>query len=103
LKVQLSCALGRAIAEAVSRWLPTAAAGAWQVGFLVDKVAPGQVSPANHRSFHQLLHPDNHPGQVQYASNGRSAEWTRYGLHLPLKKNTGCARGLLVCYIVTFL
>jgi hypothetical protein len=33
---------GRAIAEAVSRWLPTAAARVWQVGFVVDKVASGQ-------------------------------------------------------------
>jgi hypothetical protein len=39
--------LGRAIAEAVSRWLPTAAARVrarvWQVGFVVDRVASGQV------------------------------------------------------------
>jgi hypothetical protein len=39
--------LGRAIAEAVSRWLPTAVARvhsrAWQVGFVVDKMALGQV------------------------------------------------------------
>jgi hypothetical protein len=38
---------GRTIAEAVSRWLPTAAARVcalvWQVGFVVDKVASGQV------------------------------------------------------------
>jgi hypothetical protein len=34
---------GRAIAEAISRWLPTAAARVWQVGFVVDKVASGQV------------------------------------------------------------
>jgi hypothetical protein len=37
----------RAIAEAVSRWLPTAAARVrarvWQVGFVVDKVASEQV------------------------------------------------------------
>jgi hypothetical protein len=36
---------GRAIAEAVSRWLPTAAARVrarvWQVGCVVDKVASG--------------------------------------------------------------
>jgi hypothetical protein len=36
---------------------------------VVDKVAPGQVFseyfgfPCN--SFHQILHPHNHPGQVQ--------------------------------------
>jgi hypothetical protein len=39
--------LGCATAEAVSRWLPTAAARVratlWQVGFVVDKVASGQV------------------------------------------------------------
>jgi hypothetical protein len=38
---------GRTIAEAVSRWLATAAARAharvWQVGFMVGKMAPGQV------------------------------------------------------------
>jgi hypothetical protein len=39
--------LGRAIAQAVSRWLPTAAARVrdrvCHVGFVVDKVALGQV------------------------------------------------------------
>jgi hypothetical protein len=61
---------GRAIAEAVSRWLPTAAARVWQVGFMMDKVASGQVFseyfgfPCQNRLFHQLLHPHNHPGQV---------------------------------------
>jgi hypothetical protein len=39
--------IGRAIAEAVSRWLPTAEARVrarvWQVEFVVDKVASGQV------------------------------------------------------------
>jgi hypothetical protein len=43
---QMFCG-GRAIAEAVSRWLPIAEArvGArvWQVGFVVDKVVSGQV------------------------------------------------------------
>jgi hypothetical protein len=38
---------GRGIAEAVSRWLPTAATEVrtrvWQVGFVVDKVASEQV------------------------------------------------------------
>jgi hypothetical protein len=60
-----------AIAEAVSRWLLTAAARVWQVGFVMDKVASGQVFseyfgfPSQNRSFNQLLHPHNHPGQVQ--------------------------------------
>jgi hypothetical protein len=39
--------MGRAIAEAVSRWLPTVAAQihaqVWQVRFVVDKVVLGQV------------------------------------------------------------
>jgi hypothetical protein len=41
------CTIGRAIAQAVSRCLPTAAARVrarvWKVGFMVDKVALGQV------------------------------------------------------------
>jgi hypothetical protein len=66
---------GRAIAEVVSPWLPTVAARVsaqvWQVGFAVDKVASGQVFaeyfgfPCQNCSFHQLLHPHNHRGQVQ--------------------------------------
>jgi hypothetical protein len=66
--------LGRAIAQAVSRWLPTAAARVrtrvWQVGFVVDKVALGQVFsdyfgfPCQ-SSFHQILHHHTHPGHVQ--------------------------------------
>jgi hypothetical protein len=65
---------GRAIAEAVSRWLPAVAARVraqvWQVGFVVDKVASRQVLseyfgfPCLNRSFTQLLHHHNHPGQV---------------------------------------
>jgi hypothetical protein len=39
--------MGRTIAEAVRRWLPTATARVraqvWQVGFVVDKVASEQV------------------------------------------------------------
>jgi hypothetical protein len=60
---------GRAIAQAVSRWLPTAAARVWawvwSCGILWwDKVAPGQVFSEyfgfpRQSSFHQLLH--NHP------------------------------------------
>jgi hypothetical protein len=47
LKVSKVLKNGRSIAEAVNRWLPTAAtrvrAGVWQVGFVVDIVASGQV------------------------------------------------------------
>jgi hypothetical protein len=43
--IKLTHFKGRAIAQAVSRWLPTAAARVrarvWQVGFVVDKVALG--------------------------------------------------------------
>jgi hypothetical protein len=69
---------GRSIAKAVGRWLPTAAIRVrprvWQVGFVVDKVASGQVFseyfgfPCQNRSFHQLLHHHhNHPGQLAEA------------------------------------
>jgi hypothetical protein len=68
---------GRSIAEAVRRWLPTAAARVrarvWQVGFVVDKVASGQVFseyfgfPTKNRSFHQILHRHNSPGQLAEA------------------------------------
>jgi hypothetical protein len=68
---------GRDIAQAVSRWLPTTAARVrarvWQMGFVVDKVALGQVFSEYfgypcESSFHQILHHHhhhNHPGQVQ--------------------------------------
>jgi hypothetical protein len=68
---------GRAIAEAGSRWLPTAAARVralvCKLGFVVDKVASGQVSseyfgfPYQNHSFHQLLHNHIHPGQLAEA------------------------------------
>jgi hypothetical protein len=42
-KTFAACPAGRAISGAVSRWLPTAAARIWQVGFVVDKVASVQM------------------------------------------------------------
>jgi hypothetical protein len=43
--LSFSSAVSRAIAETVSRWLPTAEARVcprvWQVGFVVDEVASG--------------------------------------------------------------
>jgi hypothetical protein len=66
--------IGRAIAQAVSYWLPTAAARVrarvWQVGFVVDKAALGQVFSEYlgfpcQSSFHKILHHHNQPGQVQ--------------------------------------
>jgi hypothetical protein len=69
--------MSRTIVEAVSCWLPTAAARvrarAWQVGFVVDKVASGQVFseyfsfPCQNRSFPQFLHHHDHPGQLAEA------------------------------------
>jgi hypothetical protein len=65
---------GHAIAQADSRWLPTAAAwvrsGSGQVGFVVDKVALGWVFSEYfgfpyQSSFHQILEHHKHPVQVQ--------------------------------------
>jgi hypothetical protein len=74
---------GRAIAEADSRWPPTEAARVrarvWQVGFVVDKVASGQVFseyfgfPCQNRSFHQLLHHHHNPPR-QLAESLRRAD-----------------------------
>jgi hypothetical protein len=66
--------MGPAIAQAVSRWLPKAAARvralSGDVGFVVDNVALWQVFSENfgfpcQSSFHQILHSYYHPGQVQ--------------------------------------
>jgi hypothetical protein len=58
---------GDAIAHAVTRWLPTAVAdpGSGHVGFVMDKVALGQVFSeyfgfSCQSSFHQLLHNHHH-------------------------------------------
>jgi hypothetical protein len=65
-------ACGRAVAQAVSRWVPTTAARVrvWQhVGFVVDKAALGHVFyeyfgfPC--QSFHKFLHQHNHLGLAQ--------------------------------------
>jgi hypothetical protein len=68
---------GRAIAQEVSRWLPTAAAwfksGSTHVGFVVDKVALGQVFSEDfgfpcQSLFHQFfstITTTYHPGLVQ--------------------------------------
>jgi hypothetical protein len=72
--ISLKQSIGHAIDQAVSRLLPTAAARirAWSghVGFVVDKVALGQVFSEYfgfpcQLSFQQILHPPNQPGQVQ--------------------------------------
>jgi hypothetical protein len=71
--ILLSYSEGRAVAQAVSRWLPTAAVRvrvrAAHVGFVVDKAALGQAFSEyfgfpQQSSFHQFLH-HNHPGLAQ--------------------------------------
>jgi hypothetical protein len=66
---QLYCLLGHAVAQAVSHWLSTAAARvrprSGHVGFVVDKLALGQVFSLyffflHQSSFHQIVHPHNH-------------------------------------------
>jgi hypothetical protein len=64
------------------------------VGFVVDKVASGQVFSEYFgfpcHSFHQILHPHNHPGQVQQASKWPTClvdtVWTPPPLRCKLKK-----------------
>jgi hypothetical protein len=67
---------GRAIAQAVSRWLPTAAARfqtrVYHVGFVVDKVGWGRFSPSTSVSPANLYSTNfstititYHPGLVQ--------------------------------------
>jgi hypothetical protein len=68
----ISWAKACAVAQAVSRWLPTAAArvrfGA-ACGYMVVKAALGQVFSEYFgfpcQSFHQFLHHHNHPGLAQ--------------------------------------
>jgi hypothetical protein len=64
----------RAIAQAVSRWLPTAAARVparvWSSAICGAQSGAGQVFSEyfgfpSQSSFHQILHTHNHPGQVQ--------------------------------------
>jgi hypothetical protein len=71
-----SCKSGRAIAQAVNRWLPTAAARvrfrAEHVSFLMDKLALGRVFSEffgfpRQSSFHQFLYHHNHLGLAQLA------------------------------------
>jgi hypothetical protein len=66
--------VGRAVAQAVNRLLPSAAAWvpvrAEHLGFLVNKVTLGEVSSEYfgfpcQLSFHKYLHYDNHPGLAQ--------------------------------------
>jgi hypothetical protein len=68
-----------------------------QVGFVVDKVALGQVFSEYfgfpcQSSFHQILPHHNHPGQVQQAIQWPTCRVDPFGLHPPLckLKKKGC-------------
>jgi hypothetical protein len=75
---------GRAVAQAVSRWLPTTASRfrvrAEHVGFVVDKAALGEVFfeyfgfPANHSTNFSIIIITR--GWHNRPIGGRSAEWT---------------------------
>jgi hypothetical protein len=86
----LSSFLGRAIDQAVSRRLPTAAARlrvrAEHVGFVVDKVAgfPEYFSFPCQSSFHQFLHHHNHPGLTQQAYWWPQCRVDPIGLYPPI-------------------
>jgi hypothetical protein len=84
---------GRAVAQAVSRWIPTAAARvrvrAEHVGFVVDEVALDQVFPEYfgfncQSSFHQFLHHHNHSGLAQQAYCWPQCRVDPIWLHPPL-------------------
>jgi hypothetical protein len=92
--IQITSAIfGHAVAQAVSRWLPTAAARvrvrAEHVGSVVDKAAMGYdfsecfgfpcQSP-----FRQFLHHHNRPGLAQYAYWWPQCLVDPIGLHPPL-------------------
>jgi hypothetical protein len=69
---------GRAIAQAVSRWLPTAAAGFEtgfdQVGFVVIKVALGQVF-SEYFGFPCVFIPQNSPSSQSPGAGTIGQKW----------------------------
>jgi hypothetical protein len=88
--VCIRCRYGRSIAEAVSRWLPTAAARVRaRVWSTVDKVALRQVF-SEYFGFPCHLHSTKFSiiiitrGRYNRPFSGRRAEWTQSGLHPPL-------------------
>jgi hypothetical protein len=91
--VYLYCNSGRAIAEAVSRWLPTAAARVqsrvWSSGICGGQSGVGgrfspttSVSPAIHSTKFSILTITR--ARYNRPVSGRRAEWTQFGLHPPL-------------------
>jgi hypothetical protein len=101
--------LSYAIAQVVSRWLPTLAA-AWfdhksgHVGFVVAKVALGQVFSEYFRfpcqfSFHQIPHshchhpPANLPGLQNRPNSGQHTKWTQSHQLKEIKKKVQVCTG----------
>jgi hypothetical protein len=84
---------GHAIAQVVSRWVPTAAAqvraeagmwGLWWTKWHWGRFSPSaSVSPANHLStnFSIIIITQ---GWHNRPIGGHSAKWTKFGLHPPL-------------------
>jgi hypothetical protein len=90
------CLYGRAIAEAVSRWLPTVAARVrswglvkwdlWWTKWRRGRFSPStSVSPAIHSTKFSILTTITR-GRYNRPVSGRRAEWTQFGLHPPLCK-----------------
>jgi hypothetical protein len=103
---QVNLNIGRAIAQAVSRWLPTAAARvrtrSSKVGFVVAKLTLGQVFSEYlgfpcQPSFHQILHHHNHPGagtighSVADVPSEPSLDSTPHYANFKKKKNPKCS------------
>jgi hypothetical protein len=92
------------MAQAVSRWLPIAAAGfvpgSGNVGFVVDKVALGQVFSQYlcfpcHSLFHQLLCNQHH---LSPGAGTIGQYWTQFHLTKNNKKNRD--KGKYLSYVV---
>jgi hypothetical protein len=86
---------GRAIAQAVSRWLPTAAARVrprvWSSGICGGQSGAGvgflrvlRFPLPNHSTKFSILTITR--GRYNRPINGRRADWTQFGLHPPLCK-----------------
>jgi hypothetical protein len=77
---------GRAVAQAVSRWLPTSAARV-RVRAACEICGGQSGTEAGfpyQSSFHQFLHHHNHPVLAQYAYWWPQGRVDAIGLHLPL-------------------
>jgi hypothetical protein len=100
---------GRAVAQAVSRWLPTAVArvtSGQHVRFVVDKAQLGQNFSEYfgflcQSLFHQFLHHHNHPGLAQWAYWYPQCRMDQIWLHPPIYEFNNSSKtwqGNLVIY-----